>query len=274
MPRLFVLSGDDLGRTFDFEGPVVLGRGPEASVRLRTTSVSRAHARVEPDPDGRGWRIVDLGSSNGITLGFQRTKSAPLPDGVVFKLGDLEMRFRLETGTAARTPSAPESRVREGPRETPEGDDVDDHLDEDELQLEGDIQLEGDWEDVATLSTSERPAAPVRPAPKPAATPAPAARRPANDPRAARRAAALAGAARAATPAQDSGRGRPVLQYHRVQGGAGTLGADLAQRPWWQRAALWALALGLFAALSFGALELTRKLRASSAPVVMPDGVE
>jgi pSer/pThr/pTyr-binding forkhead associated (FHA) protein len=48
MPTLFVLSGNDVGRSFYFDGPVVLGRVQDVDFTLRSVSVSRRHARLEP----------------------------------------------------------------------------------------------------------------------------------------------------------------------------------------------------------------------------------
>ena len=86
MPRLFVLSGDDVGHTHDFDSAVVLGRGKDADMRLRGASISRKHARLEPDGDG--WKITDLGSANGVFVGGSRVKSGRLEDGAEFRLGD------------------------------------------------------------------------------------------------------------------------------------------------------------------------------------------
>lgn len=104
MPTLFVLSGDDVGRSFDFDGPVVLGRIKDVDFTLRSASVSRRHARLEP-VDG-GWELVDLGSSNGTSLRGRRIERARLSDGDVLRLGDCEVRFRCEAPVVREAPSA------------------------------------------------------------------------------------------------------------------------------------------------------------------------
>jgi pSer/pThr/pTyr-binding forkhead associated (FHA) protein len=288
MPRLFVLSGDDLGRAYDFDHAVVLGRGETADLRLRSVSVSRHHARVEPDPATGGWRVVDLDSRNGVAVDGRKVPTAPLTDGGVFVLGDIEVRFRAEGAPAPGAPivvvpgsgaplaepaSAPEPIVitpRRAPAPPPPPPTIglaDDSSDE--------LELEGDW--TAPLvppptAAPSRTSAPSSPPPPPARA-QPGAATPAQRERDARRTALLRGtSAGAGVPAKASAAGtRPVLQYHRTEGAGGVLGADLAQRPLWVRAAVWLLGLGLLGALAYGALELTRKLRAGEASLVAPD---
>lgn len=287
MPRLFVLSGDDLGKTHDVERDVVLGRGEEADIRIRAVSVSRTHARIERDASGLGWRVVDLASRNGLKVDGERVEAAPLTDGMVFVLGDVELRFRADMAAPGTAPPVvpvvaieripPPKSAPGPPLRLPPPSDV-----ADETQLEDEIQLEGEWDD------TRRPAPPpVRQperAPQPSASPAsagggggaaPGARAGAD--RDARRAELLrkGGGASAAAGAAVSG-GKPVLQYHRTEGAGGVFGADLAQQPWWVRLGVWVLALALLVGIAFGALELTRKLRASEATLSTPieDGAD
>jgi len=107
MPQLFVLSGPLVGRSYDVHGPVTLGRSPECGVVLADRSVSREHARIEPD--GAGWRIVDLGSRNGIKVRGERVERAPIFDLDEIVLGELLLRFRTavpEPGADMAPPAA------------------------------------------------------------------------------------------------------------------------------------------------------------------------
>lgn len=62
--QLTVLIGVQLGHVFSLSLPVVtLGRTDEADIRLRHSSVSRAHARIHKTD--AGYELEDLGSSNG-----------------------------------------------------------------------------------------------------------------------------------------------------------------------------------------------------------------
>ncbi len=62
----------DAGREVskEFNGPFVIGRDPEADVRLRQSKISRLHARVIYENER--WRIVDLNSRNGTKLNGHR----------------------------------------------------------------------------------------------------------------------------------------------------------------------------------------------------------
>ena len=59
--------------------PVVLGRSKDCDIRLSDPNVSRRHAEVRPD--GAGYRIVDLDSTNGIEVDGKRVKELALTDG-------------------------------------------------------------------------------------------------------------------------------------------------------------------------------------------------
>ena len=53
MPRLFILSGPDLGQIHSFTEKVRLGRAPSCEVVVRGASISRAHAELSPE--GVAW---------------------------------------------------------------------------------------------------------------------------------------------------------------------------------------------------------------------------
>lgn len=101
MPRLYLLSGPDLGKSFDVAHGATLGRSPDCTVHLRDTSVSRVHARLELQ--GSAWTIVDADSRNGLTVAGERVPSAVMTDGDEFTLGEVLVRFRADA-PAARPP--------------------------------------------------------------------------------------------------------------------------------------------------------------------------
>jgi hypothetical protein len=85
------------GRRVDLAGhPVVLGRSKDCDIRLSDPNVSRRHAEVRPD--GSGYVVVDLDSTNGIEIDGKRVKELPLTDGTRFMLGTTEVAFSQETG--------------------------------------------------------------------------------------------------------------------------------------------------------------------------------
>jgi len=98
MPTLYVLSGPEIGRQFDVSDGAVVGRADDCDAVLRHLSISRRHARLEHKR--AGWRIVDLGSRNGVFLDGARTKKLFVEDGTEFRLGDIEVRLRFAPGEA------------------------------------------------------------------------------------------------------------------------------------------------------------------------------
>jgi FhaA, N-terminal domain/FHA domain len=71
--------------------PVVMGRSKDCEIRLSDPNVSRRHAEIRPD--GLGWTVVDLDSTNGIEVGGKRVKELALTDGVRFTVGTTEISF-------------------------------------------------------------------------------------------------------------------------------------------------------------------------------------
>ena len=82
------------GRATLSEGEHVLGRDPEASVVLRSSSVSRRHARILIA--GERATLEDLGSKNGTFLADRRVESlVSLADGATLRLGTVGLTFRI-----------------------------------------------------------------------------------------------------------------------------------------------------------------------------------
>ncbi len=247
MPRLFVLTGDDLGKTFDVLSGCVLGRGKEVEVTLHAVSISRRHARLEWR--GGSWCIEDLGSSNGTFVAGKRVQDAQLVDGHTFRLGDVELRFRDDESDAA---------LRAAPAVA--------------AQDEGAFELEGEWVDATVklppLTAEASGAAPVRPgSPDLPGSPAPgrSAQARAKSPAASARDEVLKDAARRAGTSRSTDSGGRILQYNRHEGSGGLFSGDLSQQPLGTRLAVYlALAL-IFLGLAWGAFSLTRGMRASGA---------
>jgi hypothetical protein len=73
---------------------VTIGRSKDCEIRLPDPNVSRRHAEIRPD--GNGWTIVDLDSTNGIEVDGKRVKELPLTDGARFTVGTTEITFAQE----------------------------------------------------------------------------------------------------------------------------------------------------------------------------------
>jgi pSer/pThr/pTyr-binding forkhead associated (FHA) protein len=261
MPRLYVLSGKDIGDTHDFEQRAVLGRAKESDVRLHATSVSRRHARIE-NAGGR-WVISDLGSSNGVFVRGRRIKDAYLDDGDVFRLGDVELRFREEgaggaPSARAAEPAATEdvaaTRVQPAPTlEPPSAPD---------LMDTGDFELEGDWADEASAPVGS----PTRPATTPRAASAGSDAARSASQAASRRASALE-ADTSSGGVRATASGRRVLQYNRQADREGFFAADVGQRTTLARWSVYLLVAGLVGGIAYGAFFMTRTLRQSQTVV-------
>jgi hypothetical protein len=70
----------------------IVGRVPECDCVIAHDSVSRRHARVREDDDGR-WLIEDLGSKNGIRVDGHRVASATLGSSQWLAIGDVFCEF-------------------------------------------------------------------------------------------------------------------------------------------------------------------------------------
>jgi hypothetical protein len=81
----------DGGRIELTGGPILIGRGTDAAVRVTDSSVSRRHAEVRPA--GGGWALVDLGSTNGTRVNGMPVTERKLEDGDVIAVGDATVRF-------------------------------------------------------------------------------------------------------------------------------------------------------------------------------------
>ena len=84
---LVVLYGlPELGRRHPLTAELTLGRGPANDLVLDLDDVSRQHARLTPE--GEGWAVEDLGSTNGTLVNGAATRGrTPLRNGDLVKVG-------------------------------------------------------------------------------------------------------------------------------------------------------------------------------------------
>lgn len=73
------------------EHVLTIGRLPESNIVLADPNVSRAHAEIRPQ--GNGFVVVDLGSTNGSRVNGVRVSQHPLADGDELTFGNTRMRF-------------------------------------------------------------------------------------------------------------------------------------------------------------------------------------
>jgi DNA-binding winged helix-turn-helix (wHTH) protein len=87
-------------------GEHVLGRMPDASVWIDSTSVSRRHARIVVSPGDAV--IEDLGSKNGTYVGGKKvTSPSTLSDGDTITVGSVVLKFRAARVAASTQSVAP-----------------------------------------------------------------------------------------------------------------------------------------------------------------------
>lgn len=70
---------------------VTIGRLPASTIVLADPNVSRNHAEIRPQ--GNGWVLVDLGSTNGSRVNGGRVASHELRDGDELQFGNTRIRF-------------------------------------------------------------------------------------------------------------------------------------------------------------------------------------
>jgi len=223
MPKLYILSGPDIGRTFEIADGARIGRGVDCAIHLRDVSVSREHARIVREENG--WRVVDTGSRNGLSVEGNKVASVVLEDGQEFQVGEVLLRFRGEAVPAAPAPPA----VRVAPAR--------------EVVVPDEIVLEEDLP--SAPMPPPRPAAPERPARVASELEQTVLTKP-----------------RPGAPVQ---RGAGILQYKKIEDRPGFFASDLAQQPLWIRLGAGLIALALFVAIFLFAFKGTSFLKGKAA---------
>lgn len=92
--KLHVTSGPDSGQSVPLgDGPILLGRGFDAAIRLSDDYVSTRHARFATN--GEQWFVEDLGSTNGTFVNTRRiTEPTPVSPGISVRLGKTSVELR------------------------------------------------------------------------------------------------------------------------------------------------------------------------------------
>jgi putative nucleotidyltransferase with HDIG domain len=96
------MTGATKGQTWEGDGLLRIGRLATLELRIDDGSVSRCHAEIRPTE--RGWRLRDLGSTNGTRLNGVRLNTGQWPLRVrdLVQVGDVALVVEaVEEGTAA-----------------------------------------------------------------------------------------------------------------------------------------------------------------------------
>ena len=105
MPRLHVESGRHAGRSYELDGPAILGRSDKVPVPVPDTKASREHCRVFKQGDD--WVVADLNSRNGIQVNGVKTTRKTLRDGDTITIGETVIAFRLTERPGSAAPGSP-----------------------------------------------------------------------------------------------------------------------------------------------------------------------
>ena len=92
-PRLVILNTPLTGTEIPLtKGEAVIGRGDEDNdIVVEHRSISRHHAKITLD--NKTYRVIDLGSANGVKVNGEPYQSVELRRGDVVELGNVKMRF-------------------------------------------------------------------------------------------------------------------------------------------------------------------------------------
>lgn len=92
--QVVVVDGPNAGQTAPLdEAPLLVGRGPDAAIRLDDDYVSTRHARIGLSEDT--FYVEDLGSTNGTFLGQYRVGDpVPVETGTSIRIGRTVIELR------------------------------------------------------------------------------------------------------------------------------------------------------------------------------------
>lgn len=85
--------------------PMIIGRKPEADLRIPLSDVSRAHCQLTLE--GEKVRLRDLGSSNGTFVNDQQVESAELHAGDRLRIGPVQFTIQIDGRPESIAPAAP-----------------------------------------------------------------------------------------------------------------------------------------------------------------------
>ena len=92
-------------------GENIIGREGDGVIVVKSSTVSRRHARISLDPSGAV--VEDLGSKNGTYVNDQRIIApTPIADGDQVRIGSLLFTFRMSQGSETTETQASRSGLK------------------------------------------------------------------------------------------------------------------------------------------------------------------
>ncbi len=102
-PTLTVLSGKLKGTVIDLIlESYTFGRNADCEIVFSDSTVSGRHCKMEKNQDG-SFRLLDLGSTNGMFVNTIQTTSQNLMNGDIVKLGLVEMLYNAKDSEIYKT---------------------------------------------------------------------------------------------------------------------------------------------------------------------------
>jgi pSer/pThr/pTyr-binding forkhead associated (FHA) protein len=92
--KAVVVDGSNSGISVSLDdAPILIGRGPDAAIRLDDDYVSTRHARI--GRSDQTWYVEDLGSTNGTYIGSQRlTQATAISAGTRVRVGKTTIELK------------------------------------------------------------------------------------------------------------------------------------------------------------------------------------
>lgn len=93
--KVVLLSGPAMGSTFELDQQrVTMGRGPGVGIAFDNPLMSRQHVAI--DFAGTGFRISDLGSTNGLLVNGKPVQACDIAHGDRFEIGGQKFQLVVE----------------------------------------------------------------------------------------------------------------------------------------------------------------------------------
>jgi len=95
MAYLKHLYNGSIVSVYELGDSTLIGRHADCNIRVEDATVSSHHARIEKSNDGV-WRLIDLGSTNGVFVNGKNVAEIDLESGKEFTLGTHAFEFHIE----------------------------------------------------------------------------------------------------------------------------------------------------------------------------------
>jgi hemin uptake protein HemP len=91
--RVIIIEGDHAGQEYKLKKETTIGRANTNTIVIKDSKVSRQHSVIKQS--GTGFVVLDLNSSNGVSVNHERIKEHVLGDGDQIQIGDHILQFKF-----------------------------------------------------------------------------------------------------------------------------------------------------------------------------------